>query len=543
MTPHDRPDMRRRQQSRSLSCRGLSRRAALGTIAGALSSTLIPGFALAQDAPQTQDAQPGEPFSFDVLTEWMRAVSQTDPSTPSPIEGFLTELDYDDYQRIRFNPEHARWATDGSRFRLHAFHLGWLFKQPVVLNEVVDGRAIPMVFSTRDFDYSNLERDIPADVEMPGVAGFRLHNQLNKADTYDELVAFLGASYFRALGRDNFYGLSARGLAVNTGLPEGEEFPRFSQFWIERPAEGADSITLYAALESQSVTGAYRFVITPGSDTIMEVTARLFLRNDVAQLGISPLTSMFLFDGSDPGEFYDYRPAVHDSSALVLNVNGTTFYRVLKNPPRLASSYLGAERPLSFGLVQREREFDQYLDAQAHYERRPSLMVEPLGDWGKGSVRLLEIPSDLEANDNIVAYWVPDAAATAGSELEFAYRLHWGMNPKGDRAEELGQILRTRSGEGGVSGVEKDTDHRKFVIDFEGGLLGNLSADAEVVPEITVQNGSVEEMAISRISGTDTWRLVIDIQGEPQALVEIKAVLTGYGRTLTETWLYQWVKQ
>lgn len=400
-----------------------------------------------------------------------------------------------------------------------------------------------MGFGVEDFDYSSYEGDVPQDLDMPGVAGFRLHNQLNRADTWDELVAFLGASYFRALGRDNVYGLSARGLAINTGLSDGEEFPRFTEFWLERPQPGSDHMTLYAALESNSVTGAYRFVITPGETTTMDVTARLYMRNDVAQLGISPLTSMFLFDGADPGAFYDYRSSVHDSSALVMNVGETTFYRPLKNPSRLASSYLGAENPTSFGLVQRERDFEQYLDAQAHYEKRPSLMVQPLGNWGKGTVRLLEIPTELEANDNIVAYWVPEDPARAGDALEFSYRLHWGMTPPGDRSDELGQVLRTRSGEGGVSGVEKETDERKFVVDFSGGLLRNLSPDAEVVPEITVQQGTVTQTSLSRISGTDIWRLVIDVEGEAKSAVELKASLKGYGRTLTETWLYQWIKQ
>ena len=517
----------------------------IGALCSVMPAALLAPAAFAQDAAAPEQTAPaGEAFSFDLLSERMQQASQSDPASPAQVQGFLADLGYDAYQRIRFSKDHARWSDDeAARFRLHAFHLGWLFKEPIRMHEIVDGQALPMGFGVEDFDYSSYEGDVPQDLDMPGVAGFRLHNQLNRADTWDELVAFLGASYFRALGRDNVYGLSARGLAINTGLSDGEEFPRFTEFWLERPQPGSDHMTLYAALESNSVTGAYRFVITPGETTTMDVTARLYMRNDVAQLGISPLTSMFLFDGADPGAFYDYRSSVHDSSALVMNVGETTFYRPLKNPSRLASSYLGAENPTSFGLVQREREFDQYLDAQAHYEKRPSLMVQPLGNWGKGTVRLLEIPSELEANDNIVAYWVPEDPARAGDALEFSYRLHWGMTPPGDRSEELGQVVRTRSGEGGVSGVEKETDARKFVVDFSGGLLRNLSPDAEVVPEITVQQGAVTQTSLSRISGTDIWRLVMDVEGEPRTAVELRASLKGYGRTLTETWLYQWIKQ
>ncbi|MCA0962408.1 glucan biosynthesis protein [Salipiger bermudensis] len=544
MPSQTKPDPKRRTP-RDHSHPSLTRRTMIRALCSVMPAALLAPAAFAQDATAPEQPAPaGETFSFDLLSERMQQASQTDPASPAQVQGFLAELGYDAYQRIRFDKDHARWGDDeASRFRLHAFHLGWLFKEPIVMHEVVDGQALPMGFGVEDFDYSSYEDEVPQDLNMPGVAGFRLHNQLNRADTWDELVAFLGASYFRALGRDNVYGLSARGLAINTGLPDGEEFPRFTEFWLERPQPGADHMTLYAALESNSVTGAYRFVITPGETTTMDVTARLYMRNDVAQLGISPLTSMFLFDGADPGAFYDYRSSVHDSSAMVLNVGETTFYRPLKNPSRLASSYLGAESPTSFGLVQREREFDQYLDAQAHYEKRPSLMVQPLGNWGKGTVRLIEIPTELEANDNIVAYWVPEDPARAGDALEFSYRLHWGMNPPGDRGEELGQVVRTRSGEGGVSGVEKETDERKFVVDFSGGLLRNLSPDAVVEPEITVQQGSVTQTSLSRISGTDIWRLVIDVEGEPKSAVELKASLRGYGRTLTETWLYQWIKQ
>jgi glucans biosynthesis protein len=376
------------------------------------------------------------------------------------------------------------------------------------------------------------------------VAGFRLMAPLNRADKFDEVAAFLGASYFRALGRGNLYGLSARGLAVNTGFPDGEEFPRFTDFWLERPAPGAASVTLYAALRSESLTGAYRFVLTPGETTVVDVTARLFFRSDIGQLGIAPLTSMFLFGGADQGPFDDYRPAVHDSEALVVNLaSGETLFRPLSNPPRLAGSYFAVENPVSFGLVQRERDFENYLDAQAHYGERPSLMIEPLGQWGRGTVRLMEIPSDLEGNDNIVAYWIPETPARAGGQLELSYRQHWGMTPPGDGSSQRARVLRTRAGKGGVSGVKSKTDRRKFVIDFGGGLLGELPEGAEVTPDVSALRGEIVETVLARIPGTDTWRLVIEARGEPGSSVELKAALAGYGRALSETWVYQWVKE
>lgn len=509
----------------------------------ATSALFIAGGAYAQETAEAETEV--APFSYDSLTDRMRLLSKEPYQQPKPVEGFLANLDYDGYQMIRYRPDRSRWQEDGQIFRLQAFHMGWLFEEPVAIHEIVDGQVTPLGFSTSDFEYDKgISQTVPENTVMPGVAGFRLLSPLNRADRFDELIAFLGASYFRALGRANVYGLSARGLAVNTGHSAGEEFPRFSEFWLEHPAPGSDTVVIYGALTSQSVTGAYRFVVRPDETTTVDVTARLFLRNDIAQLGIAPITSMFLFGGSDPDELDDFRVAVHDSEALILNTRANeTFYRPLNNPPRLASSYLGAQDPASFGLVQRSRGFDAYLDAQAHYEKRPSLIVEPLGNWGVGNVRLVEIPTNLEGNDNIVAFWVPDGEMRAGRELEVMYRLHWGMNPPADSHPQRAQVLRTRVGEGGVAGVEGKAGRRKFVVDFGGGLLRELPADAKVEPHVSATNGTATEVVLSQISGTQTWRLVIEVESAAGAVVELKANLSGYGRDLTETWLYQWMRK
>lgn len=516
----------------------MPRRRFLGTAAACVAAPAmcsgIPAFA------QTA----GEAFSFDALSERMRLMAEDPYQEPAPLEGFPADLDYDAYQRIRFRPDHARWAGDGVDFRVHAFHPGWLFNTPVRIHEIVDGTVQEMNFTTSDFEYDDeaLAASIPPDTPISAVAGFRVHTPLNRADIFDELVVFQGASYFRALGRNNSYGLSARGLALNTGLPEGEEFPRFTEFWLQRPQPGDRTMTLFAALDSPSVTGAYRFVITPGDTTQMEVTARVYLRKDVKEIGIAPLTSMYLFGGADRGGFDDYRAAVHDSEALVVNMaSGETVFRALNNPARLGNSYLEAANPRSFGLVQRSRAFEDYLDAQAHYGKRPSLMVEPVGDWGAGAVRLVEIPSDLEVNDNIVSYWVPAGKHRAGDALEFSYRLNWGMNPPGAAPKDLARVVRTRVGEGGVAGVGNKADTRKFVIDFAGGLLGSLPRDAEIKPVVEWNGGEVTETVLSPVDGKDIWRLVLEVKAKEGEVVELRAAIAGYGRTLTETWAYQWI--
>ena len=534
--------------SRPRPARPLTRRALLGTgsALGLLTlAGLAPSRAQAQDTPAPAPAAAQqEPFSFDALSAEMQRLAQSEPAAPGKMtQEFLSELTYDSYRLIRFDPERARFNDENSNFRLQAFHLGWLFKEPVHLFALDNGTAQPLDFSTDDFIYERESRAIvPEHVGLPGVAGFRLHYPLNRPDIFDELIAFQGASYFRALGRGSAYGLSARGLAVNTGLPVAEEFPRFTRFWIEPPTPGATTLTLFAAMNSASLTGAYRFVIAPGEATVVEVTARLFIRRDIEQLGVAPLTSMFLFGPRNRAGFDDYRPRVHDSDGLgIEQADGDLIWRPLGNPKTLASSYFAEEAPRSFGLYQRERDFDQYQDASARYERRPSVRVEPTGDWGRGMVRLVEIPSDLEVNDNIVAFWVPETPARAGDALEFSYRLHWGDLPP-DPGDTRAHVADSRAGVGGVSGVENTDGTRKFVIDFKGGEIAALPPGSEerITAVTSAARGRITGQVLSKVEQDNVWRLVLDVAAEGDEPVELSAHLSGWGRRLSETWLYQW---
>jgi periplasmic glucans biosynthesis protein len=529
----------------------LPRRAILtgfGAIAFLHCSTSLVPVAQAQTAPATgaaPDAAPsGSPFDFDTLTEEMRVAAQTEAAPAETVSGFFTEFTYDDYTSVQFNPKRARWAGPEAGVHLHAFHMGWLFAEPVKMFQVEGGIAEPMVFTTDDFLYYDRVKDrVPLHEPLPGVAGFRLNAPLNRADLFDEVVAFLGASYFRAVGRGNAYGLSARGLAINSGLNQPEEFPRFSRFWVEKPVPFAREVTVYAALDSASCTGAYRFVIRPGTNTEMDVTARLFFRKEVDQFGIAPLTSMFLFSEKNRADFDDFRPNVHDSDGLaILRRDGDWIWRPLNNPVRLSESWFVEENPRSFGLMQRDRDFESYQDAVSHYERRPSLLVEPLADWGRGAVRLVEIPTDLEVNDNIVAFWVPETKPAPGALVEYSYRLHWGMLPV-DPAADAAYVKETRAGTGGVSGVENTEGTRKFVVDFAGGLLSTLPPDADVEAIVTIAGGQISVQTLSKIENVNIWRLVIDVLPETGETVELVAHVAGYGRKLSENWLYQWVTE
>lgn len=485
-------------------------------------------------------------FDFDSFSARMQTMA-AEPFKPvtDALPEALKGLDYDAYRRIQYRTESSKWADADLGYRLQAFHMGWLFPEPVQVFEIIDGTARSIGFGADDFDYhDDAVAAAAASVEtFPGVAGFRINAPMNSPELFDEVVSFLGASYFRALGRYNNYGLSARGLLMNSWVEGPEEFPRFSEFYVQKPTMHGTPLTIYAALESQSVTGAYRFILTPAGEahqeTTIEVTARLYFRADVKELGIAPLTSMFLFAEGNRAGFDDYRPQVHDSNGLLIQrETGEVIWRALNNAT-IGTSYLWENNPRAFGLYQRGRDFEAYQDAGAHYERRPSLRIEPIGDWGQGHVRLVEIPSRLEGDDNIVAFWIPEEPATAGSSRELSYRMVWGdLNP--DPASPIAHVAETRSGIGGVSGVEAVENFRKFVIDFAGGELAGMTDETQLEAVAEVAGGTITSSVLSRVDANGVWRLVLDVETEDTATLELKAYVMGLGRKLTETWLFQW---
>lgn len=501
------------------------------------------------------------PFSFDLLSNVMEARAKAPYLAPSRDElpDLLSRMSYDEHRAIRHDPDKAYWK-DEAPFEMQAFHLGGIFWETVRVYEVNNEKVAPIGFTSDDFIYrAPLDPTDFEDFTMPGVAGFRLAYPLNTKEYKDELVSFIGASYFRALGEGSLYGLSARGLAINTATNAGEEFPRFSDFYIETPTENATSITVYAALDSKSVTGAYKFVITPGPDTVMDVTARLYFRKDVARLGVAPLTSMYLYSDSNH-RFDDYRGRVHDSDGLkIIRENGDHLWRSLNNPQALANSYFAETNPKAFGLMQRNRDFDMYQDAEAHYERRPSLLVEPQGDWGKGHVSLVEIPTDLEINDNIVAFWTPSDAPKAGEMREYSYRLSWGdverteheqdviqlgnsdtISPDKSAKNQVAKVIGLRGGMGGVSGTVGKNTLRKFVVDFEGGHLNSLPEGSDVKSVINISRGDLVHSSLSRIGDSNVWRLVLDARTNSDKPMELNAYLKNGDERLSEIWLYQW---
>jgi len=478
-----------------------------------------------------------EPFDFEALQYRAKTLAAKPYEEPKyDVPGWLLKLNYDQHRDIRFDPMRSWWRDRKLPFQLQFFHPGWLFQKPVQIHEVVDGREKLIKFSPHLFDYGHNELGgrIPSDM---GYAGFRVHSALNKPEYLDELAVFLGASYFRALGKGMVYGLSARGLAINTGEPGGEEFPVFQEFWIERPAPGAKSVTIFALLDSPSVTGAYRFIITPGAETVTQVKAAVYCRQNPQVLGLAPLTSMYAHGENTGWSRDDFRPEVHDSDGLLLNTGaGEWLWRPLLNPRTVRINSFMDQSPRGFGLLQRDRDFAHYDDLEANYHLRPSAWVEPVGNWGAGSVRLVELPTADETNDNIVAFWTPARLPAPGEAIVFEYKLHWMLDAGARPPAGYASSTRTAS-------VMNHPELRRFVVEFDGEFLKREPAGVELKPVFTVGPGAtlVAPPVIQKNNFTGAWRVFFEIKpdgsGRP---VELRGFLRKGAHVLTETWSYLW---
>lgn len=472
-------------------------------------------------------------FGFEDLAQRAAALARASHQPRAfALPAELKALSYDQYRDIRFRPERALWRAEGLPFELMFFHLGKFNTEPVLLNEITPQGVRHIPFDRRDFDYGK-NRLQPASWGDLGFAGFRVHHAINTPKYKDEVIVFLGASYFRAVGRELRYGLSARGLGIDTVGGQGEEFPRFTEFWIERPTAGAQTLTIYALLESPRATGAYRFTVRPGTDTELQVQSRLFLRPGIATLGVAPLTSMFLSGENQPlaGHF---RPEVHDSDGLsIQGADGEWLWRPLLNPAQPLTNSFSLRGLKGFGLMQRDRSFSSYEDPEARYELRPSAWVEPLNDWGPGRVELFQLPTPDETNDNVVAYWVPERLPAPGEPIELDYRLLW--QGRGDRRPPGGWTVQTRTGRGFDEPLPGE---HQYVVDFAGPALEALPADAAVEAVISVgANARLLERNVYRNEATGHWRMTLRLQRLlPSQPVELRAFLQRGRDALTETW-------
>lgn len=516
----------------------ITRRGILQAAAAAASATAV-GEAFAQEA---LSYGPPSPFSFELLKERARAMAAQPYVAPSqPAPEIVSKIDYDAWGKIRYNVDRAMFLAPGMRFPVTFFHLGMFFRKSVEMNIVENGQSRALKYDPSLFDMpaNSMGRRVP---EGAGFAGFRVQEPRDGALDWrrNDWVAFLGAAYFRAIGDMHQYGLSARAVALDVAAQDRrEEFPDFTRFYISQEP-GSERITVCALLEGPSIVGASQMVLRRRHGVVMNIDQSLHLRQDVTRFGLAPLTSMYWFSETAKPRAVDWRPEVHDSDGLALWTGaGEHVWRPLNNPPHVMVSAFMDENPRGFGLLQRDREFDHYQDG-VNYERRPSLWVEPIGKWGKGAVQLVEIPTDDEIHDNIVAHWVPAEPARAGDHIELSYRLHW----QGDEPypTALGRCIATRLGNGGQPGQPRPKGVRKFVVEFLGGPLESLAFGVKPEPVLSASRGALSNMfAEATPDGVlGHWRAQFDLTVEGEDPVELRCFLKAGAIILTETWAFQY---
>ena len=508
---------------------------AVAALAGAvLAADPAPQAAPRADNQKTPAAAPAPPpFGFEQVVQRAREVAAAPyRDAKGGVPEWLLGITYDQWRDIRFRPDRALWSDTPSNFQVQFFHPGRLYDRQVLINVIDENGVQEVAFSPSVFDYgkNDFASQVPQDL---GFAGFRLHFPIKKPEYRDEVIVFLGASYFRAVGRNQVFGVSARGVAVDTAETWGEEFPWFREFWLVRPADDAKTMTIYGLLDGPRVVGAYRFVVEPGAQTRVDVECSLFVRDEVKKIGIAPLTSMFFHGENTQRQFVDFRPEVHDSDGLLLALSsGEWLWRPLDNPSRLAVSGPRADSLSGFGLLQRDRDFDHYQDLETLAETRPSVWQVPWGDWGPGRVEVVEIPTNNDTNDNVVTYFVADRRAKPGEETRVGYTQWWyGDDPARPPG---GRVVGTRRDTGTIEGAAR------FVIDFAGGKLGELPPEEVLRGVVAVTGGDeVAEIRNQHVvpnPHVEGWRLSFQVVPRKREPIELRAYLERGGEVLTETW-------
>jgi glucans biosynthesis protein len=515
----------------------ITRRCLIGAIATAGAGPTVVTPAIAQTVSQGRTAR----FDFENVVSRARDLARAPfEYAPPPLPEGIDHLDYDAWREIRFRPDRAMQLDGAKTFRLETFHLGFLYRRAIALNLVRDGLASPVSYSPNLFDFGRVKISNPLPPDT-GFAGFRLHYPLNDPHVQDELISFLGASYFRFLGRDQQYGLSARALCVEAGT-EKESFPFFREFWLEAPQAGDNRATIYALLDGEAATGAFRFILAPGQETTLDVQATLFPRRPGVKFGLAPLTSMFLTGENDHRIRDGFRDELHDSDGLLMQTTaGEWIWRPLANPRSLRTTSFLDRSCRGFGLLQRDRTFESYQDIDLAYEARPSYFVDPISEWGPGRVELIELSTSDETNDNIVASWTPATPLEALRPFSYAYRLTASLDSL--RLSPNGKVMNTFSAPARALGSSERAAPGacRFLVDFAGGDLAYYVADPSQVEAVaTATNGKILRTGVWANSHIDGLRAMFDVSVEPGQTADLRVFLRAGARTLTETWTYLW---
>ena len=500
---------------------------ALGGLAVPLTASDPISSALAQTS--------GEPFDPASIVDMARALAAKPYRAPaSDLPEPFNNLSYDQYAAIRQLPGKAIWALNGTGFALEPLHRGYVFSTPMQLNIVADGTTRRVFYDPSRYDLGKLTP--PAEAREIGFSGLRILQAMDGGQ-FRELAIFQGASVFRSQTGGQAAGVMARGLAIKTADPKGEEFPLFRALWIERPSVATKTLVIHAVLDSETLTGADRFTIRPGDATIIDIECTLFPRVAIDHIGLGAMQAAYLYGPMDRRRGDDLRPGVYEISGLQMyNGKGEWLWRPLSNRDTLQISAFVDENPKGFGFLQRDRSFERFQDDDAHWERKPSLWIEPLGEWGPGVVTLDEIPADSQVNQNMIAYWRPKAALAAGSEASIAYRQFWCWNPP----ERSGLATASLSRSGRIPGAPASAKKRRFLVEFSGDILSDVTNPGEINVTLSASHGAMTNIRKIFVAERKAMRVSFDIDAGGDSLSELRLLLEAQGKPVSETWLYRW---
>jgi glucans biosynthesis protein len=494
-------------------------------LGGALAAASAP---LEGARARAEPLAPPTPFAPEAVLDMAHELAKAPFKAPkSTLPDALSSLTYDQYSKIQRKPGSAIWGDEKFGFTLEPLHRGFIFTTPMQLNIVENGQAQRLIYDRADYDFGDPQP--PADLPDLGFSGVRVKAAVGQG--WDHLAIFQGATFFRSLARGQRYGVNARGLSIRTGDAQGEEFPLFRELWIEKPSPASNALTIHALLDSASLTGAFHFTLRPGEATIIDTELTLVARVAVDHLGLGAMTATYVFGALDHRRPDDVRPAVYDVEGLqILTGAGEWLWRPIASRNALQISAFGDLNPRGFGFLQRARALDAFDDDAARWELRPSLWIEPVDDWGEGEVILLEIPSDSEYNDNIIAQWRPKKGMAEGATVSFAYRQFWCWTPPA--RPSLATVASSRAGKIGK--------RWRFIVEFVADLFADPRRAAEVSASIEPSAQVALAFPIYRYPERRSIRVVFDLDPGSESFCELRVVLKTADQPASETWLYRW---
>ncbi|HME86164.1 MAG TPA: glucan biosynthesis protein [Roseiarcus sp.] len=468
------------------------------------------------------------PFAADTVLKAAAQLAAAPFKAPdAPLPSLFSGLNFDQYASIRRVPGSAIWADDKVGFSLEPLHRGFVYTTPIAINIVENGLSQRVIYEAANFDFGKLQP--PAAMGDLGFSGLRILTASDQG--FQDVAIFQGASFYRSRAKGQNFGVTARGLAIRTGDEPGEEFPLFREFWVEKPAPATNTLTMYALLDSASMTGAFRFTIRPLETTIVDTEMTLIARVAMDKFGIGAMAAAYLFSGLDHRRADDWRAAVYEATGLqILSGKGEWLWRPVSNRETLQISAFADLNPRGFGLLQRSRSFDAFYDDEGRWELRPTLWIEPIGDWGEGDLRLLEIPAASENNANIIAQWRPKAGMAAGSSQALAYRQFWCWTPPS--RPPLAVCTSSRAGKMGA--------RQRFTVEMTGDVFADPQKAANATADVQANPGKIASVRLYPYKDRRSVRIVFDLEPGSEPYSEVRLTLSLDNQPASETWLYRW---